>query len=176
MTKFHINPETGQAGPCTASVQACRYGADAEHYGSEAEAAVAYENTMSAQTVATLSRNAVPANLARTEDDHIVNAQKTVADTYEFSAKLTQMAATGEGLQGANPNELRKAAQLIDDVIERGDFSTREAADKSIERLEDLQDDLNKRGHRARENWDKGSANAYHLASEGLADIVLKLQ
>lgn len=42
MPKFHINPETGNPGTCSAKIQ-CRFGSDSEHYSSADEARVAYE-------------------------------------------------------------------------------------------------------------------------------------
>lgn len=42
MPKFHINPETGSPGPCSAKIQ-CRFGSDSEHFNSPDEARVAYE-------------------------------------------------------------------------------------------------------------------------------------
>jgi hypothetical protein len=42
MPKFHINPETGNPGPCSAKIQ-CRFGSESEHYSSADEARVAYE-------------------------------------------------------------------------------------------------------------------------------------
>lgn len=42
MSKFHINPETGNPGPCSAKVK-CRFGDDSEHYSSADEARTAYE-------------------------------------------------------------------------------------------------------------------------------------
>ncbi len=43
MAKFHINPETGEPGVCTALKQ-CRYGENAAHYESEEEARLGYES------------------------------------------------------------------------------------------------------------------------------------
>lgn len=47
MAKYHINPETGNPGKCTAQVK-CRFGGDAAHYGSAEEARSAYEVTQAA--------------------------------------------------------------------------------------------------------------------------------
>lgn len=47
--KYHINPETGNPGRCTAKKQ-CRFGGEAAHYSSEKEARDAYEVTQSALT------------------------------------------------------------------------------------------------------------------------------
>lgn len=42
MSKFHINPSTGNPGRCFA-LKKCRFGGDDEHYGSKELAALAYE-------------------------------------------------------------------------------------------------------------------------------------
>lgn len=50
MAKYHVNPETGSPGLCTATKQ-CRFGDVApEHYNSKEEAASAYEASQSANT------------------------------------------------------------------------------------------------------------------------------
>lgn len=46
MPKFHINPETGNPGPCSAKIQ-CRFGSESEHYNSPDEARIAYEEKQS---------------------------------------------------------------------------------------------------------------------------------
>lgn len=49
MSKYHINPETGNPGRCTAKKQR-RFGGDAAHYSSEKEARDAFEVTQEALT------------------------------------------------------------------------------------------------------------------------------
>lgn len=56
MAKFHINPATGDAGECGATVGACPFGGADEHYGSAEEARGAYESMMSSQAVVTLEK------------------------------------------------------------------------------------------------------------------------
>lgn len=46
MPKFHINPETGDPGTCSAKIQ-CRFGSESEHYNSPDEARNAYEEKQS---------------------------------------------------------------------------------------------------------------------------------
>lgn len=49
MAKYHINPETGKPGKCTATIQECKYKvSDSEHYSSIQEAETAYEHKMNA--------------------------------------------------------------------------------------------------------------------------------
>lgn len=43
MVKFHINPETGNPGNCTAADGNCPYGADAPHFSTAGDARVAFE-------------------------------------------------------------------------------------------------------------------------------------
>lgn len=47
MTKYHINPATGNPGVCVATDGKCRYGNNAPHFSSEADARTAYEAAMS---------------------------------------------------------------------------------------------------------------------------------
>lgn len=46
MSKYHVNPATGEAGLCRASSGRCPFGGDDAHHGSEAEARTAYEKEM----------------------------------------------------------------------------------------------------------------------------------
>lgn len=52
MTKYHINPETGNPNKCVAKPGNCRFGSDTTHYASKDEARAAYEAEMSGGTVA----------------------------------------------------------------------------------------------------------------------------
>lgn len=45
MAKYHINPETGNAGECSAKKDNCPFGADSEHYTTPEAAREAYEKT-----------------------------------------------------------------------------------------------------------------------------------
>jgi len=50
MTKYHINPETGRPGQCTATVRGCKYAVDGqipEHYDTKEEARKAVEQVLS---------------------------------------------------------------------------------------------------------------------------------
>lgn len=47
MGKFHINPETGEPGPCSAKPGNCRFGQDDDHYTSSNDARKGYEAQMS---------------------------------------------------------------------------------------------------------------------------------
>lgn len=70
-TLYHINPETGRPGECTASVRDCKYSANGEtieHYRSLDEAFEAYEKQMASKTVPTLKKE-------KTENNNIVDAE-----------------------------------------------------------------------------------------------------
>lgn len=55
---FHVNPETGEPGPCRASIQ-CRFGDKTEHYESPEDARAAYEIQMNNELIESLtSKNA----------------------------------------------------------------------------------------------------------------------
>lgn len=55
---FHINPETGEPGPCRATIQ-CRFGDNTEHYESPEDARDAYEIRMNEELIRSLqSKNA----------------------------------------------------------------------------------------------------------------------
>lgn len=43
--RYHVNPETGEAKPCSAEIQ-CRFGGDAPHFDTKEEAQGAAENMM----------------------------------------------------------------------------------------------------------------------------------
>lgn len=47
MTKYHINPSTGNPGVCVATDGKCRYGEGAPHFSTENDARAAYEAAMS---------------------------------------------------------------------------------------------------------------------------------
>jgi len=50
--KYHINPETGRANQCTATVRGCKFAVDGqvpEHYDTKDEAKAAYEKTAKAE-------------------------------------------------------------------------------------------------------------------------------
>lgn len=63
MSKFHINPNTGNPGRCFA-LKKCRFGGDDEHYASKELAAIAYEQTNVDSQLAVLRKNEVEAKEA----------------------------------------------------------------------------------------------------------------
>lgn len=53
--KYHINPETGDPKICTATVKACRYGEEIEHYSSKEDARRSYEQQMTRSTLSAVA-------------------------------------------------------------------------------------------------------------------------
>lgn len=48
---YHVNPKTGEPGPCSATMARCPYGGADRHYTSEYAARIAYEESMAASAV-----------------------------------------------------------------------------------------------------------------------------
>ena len=60
--RYHINPDTGRAGQCSAKTpEACKYsiesGTVVEHYDSKEEARAAYEKANKSKTTTSLKKN-----------------------------------------------------------------------------------------------------------------------
>lgn len=171
--KFHINPETGKAGTCTASARPCKYGENTPHYTSTAAAQSAYEKTMSDNTLSTLSRSGGtmtlerPPTLAATRLEAI---QNTVDKVYEFSGKLSGIASRSDD---ARQIDFKTISKKIDDIIADSNFATVDSGEKTLDRLEMLKDDLNRKGHELDAQGEHRAASFYWEASEGLADLVV---
>jgi hypothetical protein len=60
VTRFHINPESGQAGQCRASAGNCPFASDEEHYGSVEEARAAYETAQESSTIPKTVKKVTP--------------------------------------------------------------------------------------------------------------------
>lgn len=56
LSKFHINPSTGNPGRCLA-LKKCRFGGDDEHYASKELAALAYEKFHAPEAIPTLKKS-----------------------------------------------------------------------------------------------------------------------
>ena len=54
--KFHINPVSGEPGKCSASLKACPFGGEEDHYESSEEARRAYEASMADKAFAKTPR------------------------------------------------------------------------------------------------------------------------
>lgn len=165
MAKFHINPETGKAGTCTASVKPCKYGAETPHFKSSAEAQSAYEESMNEQTITTHTR-LTPDNAV------IANAQMTVAKIDEFSEKLLKDSESKASKEHSSP-ALRAASKLIERAVSETNFSTAKNAERSLDRLETLRDELNHKAHELDSAGEHFEATSFWRASEGLGDLIV---
>lgn len=63
MAKFHINPESGEPGECSAKPGNCPFGDDSDHYASLAQARGAFEELMSSRAMIALERKRLPADI-----------------------------------------------------------------------------------------------------------------
>lgn len=89
-TLYHINPETGRPGECTASVRDCKYstnGETIEHYSSLDEAFEAYEKQMASKTVPTLKKEKTANNIV---DAEVVDNSDSILDVEEDEIKSEQ--------------------------------------------------------------------------------------
>jgi hypothetical protein len=160
--KFHINPETGKAGRCTASTKPCKYGERAEHYESVEAAATAYEKNMNSEVLSTLSKGDL-------RDPRIDRVQLTASSVYTLSETLSEESKATRNSDDSTANILAKASAMIDEVVENQKFSTADEAERAVDRFEDLQLELNRLANNAET---ESEASAWFRASEGLADKI----
>jgi hypothetical protein len=173
MAKFHINPETGKAGTCTASARPCKYGESTPHYTSAADAQTAYEQTMSDNTLSTHSRSGGTMTLERPTlaSARIEAIQSTVDKVYEYSGRLAKIATRANDVRKVDFKSISKS---IDAVIADSNLATVDSGEKTLERLEDLKNDLNRKGHDLDAAGEHTAASLYWEASEGLADLIVE--
>lgn len=175
--KFHINPETGKAGTCTASVKPCKYGESTPHFASATDAQKAFESSMVNQSITSHSKPSTPVKRDFDIDALLENAvveshQKGVSEIYSISGQMAADAENPRKLDGADADTLRSAARRIDEVIESSDFSDFNSSRKSIDRIENMQAEMNRE---ANETEDDAKATALFRASESVADVLIKL-
>lgn len=168
MAKFHINPETGKAGTCTASARPCKYGETTPHYKSAADAQTAYEQTMSDNTLSTLSRGGGTMTPASARIGAI---QSTVDKVYEYSGKLQDIASRANDVRRV---DFKAISQKIDEIIADSNLATVDSGEKTLDRLEDLKNELNRKGDHLEADGERTAASAYWEASEGLADLIVE--
>lgn len=173
MAKFHINPETGKPGTCTASSRPCLYGENTPHYTSAADAQTAYEATMSDNTLSTHSRGGGTMTLERPSlaSARIEAIQTTIDKVYEYSGKLAKIATRANDVRRVDFNLISKA---IDAVIADSNLATVDSGEKTLDRLDDLKNELNRKGDRLEANGERTAASIYWEASEGLADLIVE--
>lgn len=190
MAKFHINPETGKAGTCTASERPCKYGESTPHFKSAAEAQTAYEDAMSDVTISTHSRSSRKGGLpplakpslesAISEMENIKTAQeariKKVQDmtnmVYVFAGKLKSDSKAGRGKHSRNPEDLKQISRDIDAILDDSDFSTVRGSETALERLEEFKGDLSRKADHFDAEGDASKSYTYYYASERLADLI----
>lgn len=172
--KFHINPETGKAGTCTASVKPCKYGADTPHFKSPEDAQMNYELKMADQVFSTHTKSVsgpefdISAELASSE---LESHQASVAEIYTISERFASDAESGSNLDGADAATLREASRRIDEIVATTNFTDVFASRRSLDRFESLQEEFNRQ---ANETKDEAKSTALFRASESLADVLIK--
>jgi len=112
-TKYHINPETGRAGQCTAKKQ-CRFGlSENEHFASKEEAKKAYETVMKNDEVSGINKktsNSLNNNLTTEEFEQ--SFEESSPQVYDFP--IERLSEAKKRIEIAN----RKAAKAgIEDKI-----------------------------------------------------------
>lgn len=122
--KFHINPETGRAGQCTATIKDCRYAVNGEipeHYDSKEEAHVAYEKTMSDKNLMLTSfkKNNETSQKALKRDESVsrVNDSSNVAPLRRTPLKHLESADLAKVIQ-AEASELGMNVEKITEAID----------------------------------------------------------
>lgn len=135
--KFHINPETGRPGECTASIKDCKYAKDGmlpEHYDSLDDALDAYEEANADKAVSTLKKTVkndspedseviieVDENNSSTldlDDDMGIEDAEIVEETHSQKVSAPKVSAPVE-YQAASAIEIvepKKALTLVDDL------------------------------------------------------------
>jgi len=72
MSKYHINPETGEPGLCSASIRDCPLGgSEAEHYETKAEARRAYEEIQKTNSMTTSTKKSKNSSLPQKDKEFI---------------------------------------------------------------------------------------------------------
>ncbi len=118
MARFHINPETGNPGSCSAREGNCPFGSDDEHYTSEVAARQAYEKQMDSESFSTfrdknsvksmkaIAQELIDTTLARHEA--LVARRATAPGTPERKEASQKVAET----RAANENAIAKTTAL----------------------------------------------------------------
>lgn len=98
--RYHINPDTGRAGQCSAKTpEACKYSVESgtvvEHYDSKEEARAAYEKANKSKTTTSLKKK--PATLTEQEKmekrrDEYTEGMRTSTTALYKNAEVTQAA------------------------------------------------------------------------------------
>lgn len=131
MPKYHVNPETGKAGPCRATKQ-CRFGSHAEHYDSKTAAQEGYEKAMNAQAVKTFTAakpktTAVTTPLSRLMDSHLLSRMISegyiMVQTHPDDPSLKVMTYSKTAQSDGKWNDATKQARGLIIRAEKDDLS-----------------------------------------------------
>jgi hypothetical protein len=177
MAKFHINPETGKPGVCTASARPCLYGEDTPHFNTPDEARTVYEQAMSDVGIPTLSRprrNVGLPELPKTDIERISEVKEMTNKAYVFAGKLESDAKANRGKHARNPQDLRLIANEIDAIVDDCDFETVEGSERSLERLVEYKTELSRKADHFDAEGDSSKSYTYWYASERLADLIVE--
>lgn len=82
MAKYHVNPSTGEAGPCRAASGNCPFGGEDAHHDDPAKARSAYESAMSQETV--------PSGLSRESRNLEDEVRSRLSESYREYKKDTR--------------------------------------------------------------------------------------
>jgi hypothetical protein len=97
--------------------------------------------------------------------------QTTVDKVYEYSGRLAKIATRANDVRRVDFNLISKA---IDAVIADSNLATVDSGEKTIDRLEDLKNELNRKGHDLDASGERTAASLYWEASESLADLIVE--
>lgn len=172
MVKFHINPETGKPGMCTASERPCLYGEDTPHFQSAAEARITYEQVMSDVAIPTPVRRISLPPLPKPASVRIEEVKEMTNKSYVFAAKLVSDAKANRGKHARNPEDLKQISREIDSIVDNGDFSTVEGSERTLENLVEYKSELSRKADHFDAEGDSSKSYTYWYASERLADLI----
>lgn len=172
MVKFHINPETGKPGMCTASERPCLYGEDTPHFKSAAEARTTYEQAMSDVAIPTPVRRASLPPLPKPASVRIAEVKEMTNSAYIFSGKLVSDAKANRGKHARNPEDLKQISREIDSIVDAGDFSTVEGSERTLDNLVEYKSELSRKADHFDAEGDASKSYTYYYASERLADLI----
>lgn len=107
MSQFHVNPETGEAGPCRATSGNCPFADSDHHYNSPEEARDAYEKEMKNQTLQPglqRAKTVTPKELKRALEDADVayNVQNKLSSLKTPTSKWVDSGSSYDLVDGGN--------------------------------------------------------------------------
>jgi hypothetical protein len=174
MVKFHINPETGKPGMCTASERPCLYGEDTPHFKSAVEARTTYEQVMSDVAIPAPARRISLPSLEQTKltAPRIAEVKDMTNKVSVFSGKLVSDAKANRGKHARNPEDLKQISREIDSIVDDEDFSTVEGSERTLEKLVEYKSELSRKADHFDAEGDASKSYTYYYASERLADLI----